>query len=56
VSRVGVLVPGSLPYLVAGLSLLAGAGGGLAWVAVGLVGGMTGAVMNAWVLLVEILR
>ena len=56
VSRVGVLLPGSVPYLIAGVSLLVGAGGGLAWVALGLVGGMAGAVMNAWVLLVEILR
>ena len=56
ISRVGVLLPGSVPYLVAGVSLLAGTGGGLAWVALGLVGGMVGAVSNAWVLLVEILR
>jgi modulator of FtsH protease len=55
-SRVGVILPGSLPYLIGAVSLLVGAGGGMAWVALGLIGGMVGAVANAWVLLVEILR
>ncbi|HEU4999459.1 MAG TPA: hypothetical protein VFT68_10975 [Lapillicoccus sp.] len=55
-SRLLVVIPGSLPYLVGGISLLVATGGGLAWVAVGILGGMIGAVTNAWVLLVEILR
>jgi modulator of FtsH protease len=55
-SRLVVVVPGSLPYLVCALSLLVGAGGGLAWIAAGIIGGMVGAVINAWVLLVEIRR
>jgi hypothetical protein len=55
-SRVLIVVPGSAAYLVGGISLLAGAGGGLAWVVVGIVGALVGAVLNAWVLLVEILR
>ena len=55
-SRLVVVVPGSVPYLVAAVSLLIGSGGGLAWMAVGILGAMIGAVVNAWVLLVEILR
>ncbi len=50
------MLPGSVYYLVGGVSLLAGWGGGLAWIAAGLIGGMVGAVVNAWILLVEILR
>jgi hypothetical protein len=38
------------------VSLFAEAGGGLYWVAAGIVLATTGAVANAWVLLVEILR
>jgi hypothetical protein len=55
-SRLAAILPGSLLYLVGGVSLLVGWGGGLAWVLAGLIGGMVGAVLNAWVLLVEILR
>ncbi|WP_188944759.1 hypothetical protein [Nakamurella endophytica] len=55
-SRLLVLVPGTLLYAVGGISLLAGAGGGLAWVLAGILGALLGAVSNAWVLLVEILR
>jgi hypothetical protein len=51
-----LMLPGSLPYTVAGITLLIGAGGGLPWVAAGLIGALTGAVINAWVLLVEIRR
>jgi modulator of FtsH protease len=55
-SRVLILVPGSAAYLIGGISLLTGSGGGLAWVVVGIIGALVGAVLNAWVLLVEILR
>jgi modulator of FtsH protease len=55
-SRVLVLVPGSVAHLIGGISLLAGAGGGLAWVVAGVIGALVGGVLNAWVLLVEILR
>jgi modulator of FtsH protease len=55
-SRVLATVPGSAAYLVGGISLLTRSGGGLAWVAGGIVGALVGAVINAWVLLVEILR
>jgi hypothetical protein len=43
-------------YLVGGVSLLAESGGGLAWLVLGIIGGIVGAVVNAWVLLVEIRR
>lgn len=56
VSRVAGPLPGSVPYLAAGGSLVAGGGGGLWWLLAGLVGALVGAVLNAWVLLVEILR
>jgi uncharacterized membrane protein (GlpM family) len=55
-SRLMSTVPGYLPYVVAGISLLAEAGGGLRWLAAAIIGAITGAVINAWVLLVEILR
>jgi modulator of FtsH protease len=55
-TRLVTLLPGSVAYVVAGVSLLIGQGGGLAWVVVGIVGAFLGAIVNAWVLLVEILR
>lgn len=55
-SRLVVVLPGCVFYLVGAGSLLVGWGGGLAWVVLGLTGGMVGAVGNAWILLVEILR
>jgi hypothetical protein len=47
---------GTLPFLVGAVVLAAGSGDGLYWVFAGIVGALLGAVMNAWVLLVEILR
>jgi hypothetical protein len=44
------------PPLIGAVSLLAETGGGLYWVAVGFVFAISGAVTNAWVLMVEILR
>ncbi|MGY1764058.1 hypothetical protein ACI79G_18650 [Geodermatophilus sp. SYSU D00779] len=44
------------PLVTAGATLVAGAGGGLYWTVPALVAGFAGAVFNAWVLLVEILR
>ena len=49
-------LPGPLFYLVGGVSLIAGSGGGLGWVLAGIVSAILGGVVNAWVLLVEILR
>ena len=47
---------GTVPVVLGAVSLLAAAGGGLYWVAAGIVLATTGAVVNAWVLLVEIRR
>jgi len=47
---------GTVPVVLGAVSLLAEAGGGLYWVAARIVLATTGAVANAWVLLVEILR
>ena len=44
------------PLVVAGATLIAGAGGGLYWTVPALLAGFAGAVSNAWVLLIEILR
>jgi hypothetical protein len=44
------------PLLAAGVSLLLGAGGGLYWLVPGLVFCLVVAVLDAWVLLIEILR
>jgi hypothetical protein len=51
-----VVAAGTLPFAVAGVSLITEAGGGLYWVLAGTVLALIGAVLNAWVLLVEILR
>lgn len=51
-----VVAAGTLPFVVAGTSLIAEAGGGLYWVLAGTVLALIGGVLNAWVLLVEILR
>jgi modulator of FtsH protease len=49
-------VLGSAPFAIAGISLLAEAGGGMYWALAGVILATVGAVLNAWVLLVEILR
>jgi len=51
-----VILAGTLPMIAAGISVLAGGGGGLYWLIPGLIGGFVGAVMNAYILLVEIHR
>ena len=56
VARIGVYALAAVPLLVGSLTLLAEAGGGLYWIVGGIVGAIFGAVANAWVLLVEILR
>jgi hypothetical protein len=55
-SRSVPLALGTLPFVVGALSVLAEMGGGLYWTFAGIVGATVGAVMTAWVLLVEILR
>src|SRR6478752_6523193 len=46
----------TLPFIVGGISLIAGAGGGLYWVQAGVIVSVAVGLLNAWVLLVEILR
>jgi hypothetical protein len=55
-SRVGIRLMGTAPLVIGGVSVLFEAGGGLYWVAAGVILAIIGAVANAWVLLVEILR
>ncbi|HET6831187.1 MAG TPA: hypothetical protein VFH44_07535 [Solirubrobacterales bacterium] len=55
-SRVILPLLGSLPLLVGAISLIAGSGGGLYWIVAGIVTTIFAAVVNAWILLVEILR
>jgi hypothetical protein len=47
---------GTVPFVIGAISLIAAAGGGLYWTAAGIVFAIAGVVVNAWVLLVEILR
>ena len=52
----GALGHRTLPLAVGGISLIAGAGGGLYWILAGVVGAVLAAALNAWVLMIEILR
>jgi modulator of FtsH protease len=54
--RWAIRVTATAPLVVAAISLLAESGGGLYWLVAGIVFALAGAVTNAWVLLVEILR
>ncbi len=56
VRRVVLAQVAVLPLLVAGVSLLLGAGGGLYWLVPGVLLCLLVAVLDAWVLLIEILR
>jgi hypothetical protein len=56
VARVAMAQLAVLPFLVAGVSLLLRAGGGLYWLVPGVVMCLVVAVLDAWVLLIEILR
>ncbi len=55
-SRWAVRLGGTTLLIIGAISVLAGHGGGLYWIVAGIVFAMIGAVVNAWVLLVEILR
>jgi modulator of FtsH protease len=55
-NRLTVRLMGTVPLLIGGLSVLLEAGGGLYWIAAGVILAICGAVANAWVLLIEILR
>jgi hypothetical protein len=56
VGRLALRAAGTLPLIIGGASLLFETAGGLYWAAAGIVFAITGAVANAWVLLIEILR
>jgi modulator of FtsH protease len=51
-----VILGASLPMVIAGVTLIAGGGGGLFWLVPEVLSALLGAVINAWVLLVEIHR
>ncbi len=55
-TRWGLRLVGTVPFVIGGASVLLDAGGGLYWVVAGIVFAIVGAIANAWVLLVEILR
>jgi modulator of FtsH protease len=46
----------TVPMVVAGISVVAGAGGGLYWLVAKLILGYVGSIFNVWILLVEIQR
>ena len=54
--RWGLRLAGTVPLLVGAASVLIGDGGGLYWVVAGIVFAILAGIVNAWVLLVEILR
>ncbi|HLM28225.1 MAG TPA: hypothetical protein VK304_14790 [Thermoleophilaceae bacterium] len=56
IGRIAISLCGTLPFLLAGLSLLGERGGGLYWAVGGLLFAIGGGVTTAWVLLVEIRR
>ena len=55
-SRVILPMFGTVPYLVGAVLLIAGSEMAMYWVFAGMIGAIIAAVMNAWILLVEILR
>ena len=56
VTPVAVILAATLPMAAAGISVLVHGGGGLYWLVPELILGFAGAVLNAWILLVEIHR
>ncbi len=54
--RLVLLAISVIPLLIGSVSVLAETGGGLYWIAAGILGAIAGGVTNAWVLLVEIQR
>jgi modulator of FtsH protease len=56
IGHIAIALQCTVPMVVAGASLLAGAGGGLYWALAEIVCGLIASVTYAWVLLVEILR
>ena len=56
VSRIALPLLGTVPYVIGAVILLSGDGSGLNWIFAGMIGAIVAAVINAWILLVEILR
>ena len=56
VTPIAVVVAGTAPMIPAGISLLVGGGGGLYWLVGETILAFVGAILNAWILLVEIQR
>ena len=56
VTPVAVILGATLPMAAAGISVLVRGGGGLYWLVGALILGFAGAVLNGWILLVEIHR
>jgi modulator of FtsH protease len=55
-SRVAVTLCTTLPLMLAGVSMIVGKGGGLFWLAGGVLVAFAGSVYNGWILLVEVVR
>jgi hypothetical protein len=55
-TALGVVLFATVPLVIAGISVLVETGGGMYWVLAAFVTTIVGAIANAWVLLVEILR
>lgn len=56
ISRLLLVAIGTVPFAIGGMILVSGNSDGLYWISAGVVGATVGAVLNAWVLLVEIRR
>jgi len=56
VTRAVLPLLGTVPYLIGSVFLISGNAAGLDWIFVGVIGAILAAVMNAWILLIEILR
>jgi modulator of FtsH protease len=54
--RVLITQVGTLPFVIGGISLIAGRGGGLYWIVAAVLAAIVAALENSWVLLVEIVR
>jgi modulator of FtsH protease len=55
-TRWGLRLVGTVPFVIGAASVLLETGGGLYWIVAGIAFAIVGAIANAWVLLVEILR
>ena len=56
ISRSALATLGTAPFMIGSASLLTRHGGGLIWIATGILGAILGAAYGAWIVLIEILR